>query len=66
MTISLDQAIEIHALALYRRKALDGRLCASEEADRRLRCGDREGAEVWRRVQRCIEAMRRQEAPARH
>lgn len=55
MSLSLQQAIEIHGRALhYRKGARAGVTSALEQAERCKAIGDDEGFEVWRKVSAVI------------
>ena len=50
MNVSLDQAIEIHAKALFRRRRANAPRWARDQAHRCQAVGDHEGHVVWLKV----------------
>ncbi len=57
MTITLEQAIEIHAKALRYRHGLKAPRMAREKAAQLGSIGDREGLAVWIKVAEAAEAL---------
>lgn len=64
MSLTLDDAIEIHGRALKHRNGVQrGAAIAEEEADRRRKVGDDEGFDVWMRVSSVVLRLAVEEQP---
>jgi hypothetical protein len=64
MNVTLDQAIEIHARAAYKRFGVNARVRTQERIDHLKRVGDVEGARVHERVREHIAALKRNQGVA--